>query len=642
LDLIEAQGTGVIMSETSSQGSLSFAVDAGLLFELGERLVARASIALSELIKNAYDADATHVNVRFENVTKRKGTVIVQDNGAGMTFETIVDHWMRIATTDKVRNPISPWYGRRRTGAKGIGRFAARRLADKLRLVSVARRADGTMERVTVRFDWRKDFQPGQVLTDIPVAYERERVPDSTPTGVSLFLEAARDIWNEGSIKELREDLLTLVSPFPDEKDIQAGQEGWFERDPGFSVVLDVPEFPDLTGELKEHFLEAAWAVLNGLIDEHGQPHYHLSIRQTGETLAYVEEDRWFTALGGTTFKIYFHVYKAAYLSGTDITVSAAIRYGRQYGGVRIYLDGFRVYGYAERDTDWLGLNALRAERVRRPSVDLTAQLDLEAAQMTRQPFLLIPGNNQLFGAVFLSQSSRSLESGEGIELNVSRDRLVENTAFEQLRSFLRIGIFWMTLQYARVEQSKRKKPKADIQEQLRPIAEEIATPLRQAERIVESAALPLPQKDELSHWLAQIREHAVRHDEVQQRQEEEAIGEASMLRVLASIGTMVSFLDHQLKAVVGDLSQIATVFEVLSSGIDGEARETYSRNVEHLRLWVRLVKQQVGELTFLLAPEARTERQPYNVREEVTHIAQVLEGYRTDFGIEFQNEVHP
>src|SRR5688500_10620691 len=133
----------------TDRGNLNFEVDAGLLFQLGEQLVARRSIALAELVKNAYDADATQVTVLLENVTREKGTIIVEDNGIGMTFEQIRDHWMRIATSASIQKPISPIYKRLRTGAKGIGRFASRRLAEKLILHSVASH-DGVKEKVVI------------------------------------------------------------------------------------------------------------------------------------------------------------------------------------------------------------------------------------------------------------------------------------------------------------------------------------------------------------------------------------------------------------------------------------------------------------------------------------------------------------
>lgn len=76
---------------------LSFDVDAALLGELGERLVAHRPVALAELIKNAYDADATKVTVRFKDVTKPTGEIIVIDNGSGMTLDSMKNGWMRIS-----------------------------------------------------------------------------------------------------------------------------------------------------------------------------------------------------------------------------------------------------------------------------------------------------------------------------------------------------------------------------------------------------------------------------------------------------------------------------------------------------------------------------------------------------------------
>ena len=47
------------------QKRVGFTIDAGLIQRLGYELVGRAETAVSELIKNAYDADARNVNVYF-------------------------------------------------------------------------------------------------------------------------------------------------------------------------------------------------------------------------------------------------------------------------------------------------------------------------------------------------------------------------------------------------------------------------------------------------------------------------------------------------------------------------------------------------------------------------------------------------
>jgi HSP90 family molecular chaperone len=103
-----------------------FEVDSALLSEIGEKLVTTPHVALAELVKNAYDADATEVFVTIGQ-NGSEPNVEVRDNGHGMTRPDVHRYWMRIGTTNKDEDQFSPGYGRRRTGAKGIGRFACRR-----------------------------------------------------------------------------------------------------------------------------------------------------------------------------------------------------------------------------------------------------------------------------------------------------------------------------------------------------------------------------------------------------------------------------------------------------------------------------------------------------------------------------------
>lgn len=116
----------------------TFTVDTKLFRELGELLVGRESTALVELIKNAYDADASKVEIVGRNLDDpTKGEIIISDNGIGMDAEDFEKGFLRIAgrtKTDSDRR--SPWFKRRYTGEKGIGRLAAHKLAKNLRVVS--------------------------------------------------------------------------------------------------------------------------------------------------------------------------------------------------------------------------------------------------------------------------------------------------------------------------------------------------------------------------------------------------------------------------------------------------------------------------------------------------------------------------
>ena len=84
---------------------------ARLLTMLGEQLIKNEQIALAELIKNSYDADAEWVKVSFvdfgydenkkEIFKTAKSKIIVEDNGCGMTLDIIEDSWMNPATPNK-------------------------------------------------------------------------------------------------------------------------------------------------------------------------------------------------------------------------------------------------------------------------------------------------------------------------------------------------------------------------------------------------------------------------------------------------------------------------------------------------------------------------------------------------------------
>src|SRR5687767_8944404 len=109
----------------------NFTVDTHLFRELGELLVGRDSTALVELIKNAYDADATSVTVHGESLnSSQSGRIVITDNGIGMTPQQFEAGFLRIASRIKEEGDRrSPLFGRRYTGAKGVGRLAAHKLA---------------------------------------------------------------------------------------------------------------------------------------------------------------------------------------------------------------------------------------------------------------------------------------------------------------------------------------------------------------------------------------------------------------------------------------------------------------------------------------------------------------------------------
>lgn len=594
---------------------LAFDVDAALLVELGERLVARRSVALAELIKNAYDADATEAIISFENITGPHGSIVVLDNGSGMTLEAMKRGWMRIATNDATVNARSAKYGRPRTGAKGVGRFACGRLASRLSLESTSI-VPGGSERVTAEFNWR-DFEPGKDLSDVVATITREMVAEDLPTGTTLRLSGLVDSWTGDDLGELQTELDDLMNLEGEEGSVLRDPD--FEADPGFEAHILAPEFPRFEGRLGEPFNEAAWGLLTGSLTEHSQPQYKLEIIDSGTHLRHVPSDRTFDALAGVTFTIRMMVYQGRRFRGTGFNLAEARAFGRRRGGVRIYLDGFQVFSYGSPGDDWLDLDQHRARR----QAELPEWLTEEAYGLGR-PMLSLPGNMQLFGAVTLSR-----EQNPGLVVGISRERLVQNDTYEQLKQFVRGGIDWMTVCYAREQARTRDANRADQGDRLT-AAQAVAAAL---EIIDQEAGIPESTKritrSVLNEAVTLLAQEAETH-----------ISELAMLRVLASAGTTVMVLDHTLRTLTAQLDDIVDRLESSLSEAPSDGTDGLGQALGDLRSWAAMATGQGKLVGLLVGQEARTQRDSHALRPFVETLKRGFAGYTNRFGIALENGV--
>ena len=125
------------MNQEPRSGVVEFRPRARLLKLIGSELISDDVLAVTELVKNAHDADASTVVVEFKGVTSAAGEIVVRDDGSGMDLDTLLGHWMQPAATSKAK-PSSRFTrtGRRMLGEKGVGRFAADKLGGQLELIS--------------------------------------------------------------------------------------------------------------------------------------------------------------------------------------------------------------------------------------------------------------------------------------------------------------------------------------------------------------------------------------------------------------------------------------------------------------------------------------------------------------------------
>ena len=140
-----------------------FQVDSALLRELGERLVGQSHIALAELIKNAYDADATVCTVQFGD-----DEILVSDNGHGMSEDEFLKFWMRIGTTNKQKTLVSRKLKRPITGSKGVGRLSAQFLANQMSLTTSSE--EDSSVALIAEVDWDSAIAANE-LTEAKATY---------------------------------------------------------------------------------------------------------------------------------------------------------------------------------------------------------------------------------------------------------------------------------------------------------------------------------------------------------------------------------------------------------------------------------------------------------------------------------------
>src|SRR5262245_32995925 len=124
-------------ADATNHGSARLRPRARIMRTLGDELISSEVVAVIELVKNSFDADATRVLVQFDSpLIAGAGGIDILDDGHGMSLDTVLHAWLEPATPYRRRAPRSEELQRQVLGEKGIGRFAVSRLADDLELVT--------------------------------------------------------------------------------------------------------------------------------------------------------------------------------------------------------------------------------------------------------------------------------------------------------------------------------------------------------------------------------------------------------------------------------------------------------------------------------------------------------------------------
>jgi signal transduction histidine kinase len=571
----------------STDKELRFSVDSLLLSELGERLVSKNYVALAELIKNAYDADAPEVKVIFRNTTKPslKGMISIVDNGNGMTFEQVKDFWMTIATPNKLRAPLSPRFGRKKTGDKGIGRFACRRLAKKLILESTAKTENhAKLEYTTVKFDW-ETFEPGKILTEVPNVYETKIVSEGK-IGTTLSLTGLDDLWTQRDFNVLRRQILGLSV-------VKGTKRKGFEEDPGFEVTFDAPEFEMSAYRMADQVMNAGWGRLRGEVSSAGVANLKLEAMNIGHVNFELPDS--FSKIPGVAYDIALIWRTKEHCRDSSIfTLGVIDEILEEYSGTRVYLDGFRVYPYGDPGDDWLDIDKDVARRLTKASdVFRRVSANLIGVEHSRA-MLNHPANRNLVGHINISNTPNKI-----FDIKMSREGFVEDEAFGQLKKFVRQGLEWATIYYdhflykrelEKVKESEKKLEEAVEElkespekeslgkEKIVPVVTSALNVIEESIKVATSdEEVPDENKKELysqTKVATRVLQESVSHMERQ----------IDVLRTIASTGALMLTFVHEARTVVAMLDTHASTLERLADKLGKDEKQESMKLAAALR----------------------------------------------------------
>lgn len=459
------------MSET-----LGFRAHARLLTMLGEQLIKNERVALVELVKNSFDADATRVVIDFrgfnEDLTPgNDSAIVITDNGVGMTENLVRTAWMNPATPSKklvkVDEPKTT-LGRVLQGEKGIGRFATFKLGSEVMLTT---RARGSEDETTLVVDISAlDEEPGSAvkmdlfLEDVPAILDV-----STPTvflaggpaasnhGAQIEIARLRASWNRTMVLGAFEDLDRL-------RPLMWGEISDMRAQSDFEVVFcrdgrDMGLGRQRTQEFESALRQAVLKVRNGRFDPTSRSlTFQLNRRDVtlsiddGEIRGLKPFKERFLKSGAKdlpldtrpepvcgSFSFEFYVFDLDRLAPAQNVLDSEQRDLIKEHRTYLYRDGIRVYPYGDAEDDWLEIDVDRGT---------------ESAGRTLS-------NDQTVGYVEITQLSNPL-----LRDKTSREGLIDaGPAFADFKALIKTVLRYLRLQYQPHLDAKARAKRQDLQE---------------------------------------------------------------------------------------------------------------------------------------------------------------------------------
>ena len=410
--------------ENNIIGEASFRFSSRFSQLIGRNLISNPVVAVSELVKNSYDADADNICVEFRGLKSEQSSLIISDDGIGMSYEDVVTKWMVVGTDNKIHSPFTK-KGRRKLGEKGIGRFSVERLAHKVEIISKQKGEDFA---ITFSIDWDKYENSEEDFSDH--VHQIRKIPaEVDEQGTCITLIGLRDVWKEDNLLDLQKELEIL-------RPIDINSVSFKKYDfPGSEVKIRLIAKEFIKGKklIKSNFISFAQAHLYGEIHKDGTATIQVDIksnismsRENVSALYTYENGEIDSCCGPITYEIFIFLKDKRLYRSLTVEKKDMDDYLKAFCGVKIYRDGFRILPFGDPDNDWLELNAKR----------------------TSSPEHRM-GTQNTIGIVSISR-----DSNPGLQDVLNRENMYDTQEFSALKSFVNLAFE----KYTEIQLSARKK----------------------------------------------------------------------------------------------------------------------------------------------------------------------------------------
>ncbi len=596
---------------------IPFTVDAALLRELGERLVGRPHIALAELIKNSYDADATKVQAHITPTA-----IEVSDNGNGMTLEAFKGFWMRIGTPHKQHDRTSARFKRPLTGSKGVGRLAVQFLGRKVEIATVSRERESPQLDAAV--DWDKAIKKRELTeaeAEWSTASPSELFPDRSPHGTRVRISRLSHQFDAEDLEQLGREIWMLTPPFRADMAQEADSAKRFEVNLETDPPQDAAAF---------RFQMAAWlqnwhATIVGKL--------RVPPKRLGVDAAVV--DLAVSFQGGEAFTHQFEVEKCLlqdvefevrvfhlmYRQKHGIEVGEMRKYLLEHGGVHVYDAGFHLPYYG-LESDWL---ALQLDHSRRISTSKLLPKRLQVAEGMN----FLPTNARVFGVVRVNTAAErefALRSKKGLvsrclTVQVSRDRLVDNDAFDQLKQIVRFSIDF----YA-AKEALRQRDAGRNNMQLEPMTRKVARVADVFEKYERS--IPEPVYAELKSEIRAAVQAA-------EQESDQLTAKSGLLGALALTGISAIAFEHEINKRYGELDSLREEFDSIAEAKNVD-RAALRRAAHSLGRWVEDARGTRTLFLSLTQEENRNRSERYKAKALIEQVHQHIQPLMRDSRLDY------